>query len=421
MILNGHYTFYDSFGTITHAPVLQGCKGYQSSRECTNVVHTAKDTTAQGAETVKHAHRALSPATRLIRLPGPFRMFRGGTLSEVDIAFESWGEQNEAGDNTILLFTGLSPSAHATSSRDDAQPGWWEYMVGHGRPIDLDRYHVICVNSLGSCFGSTGPSSINPRTGEPYRLDFPELSVEDIAASAYAALKVLGIKHLHSVVGASLGGMTALAFALHYPEMFDNLISLCAAAKASPHAIAIRSLQREMIRKDPDWEGGNYPPYHEPVEGMRLARKLGLISYRSALEWDGRFARERVDDERQEPGPFGMEFQIESYLEANARKFVGSFDANSYLYLSRAMDWFDVADHKERLIALSKYAASRQALVVGVETDVLFPLHQQKEIAEMLAESGVAVTFEALSSVQGHDAFLVDKERFAPVIERFLR
>ena len=346
-------------------------------------------------------------------------MFRGGELSEVEIAFENWGELNAAKNNVVLLFTGLSPSAHATSSKENPEPGWWEYMIGHGKPIDTERYYVICINSLGSCFGSTGPSSINPATGEPYRLDFPELSVEDIAKASFEALRILGIKQVHTVVGASLGGMTALAYALHFPETFDNLVSLCAAAKASPFAIAIRSLQREVIRNDPHWKEGKYPPYREPVEGMRLARKLGLISYRSALEWDQRFAREKLSDDGTEKEAFGMEFQIESYLEGNAKRFVGTFDANSYLYLSRAMDWFDIADHEERLIALSKHADGKRALIVGVDTDVLFPLHQQREIAEMLDKCGMEVSFKALPSIQGHDAFLVDKERFSPVVKAF--
>jgi homoserine O-acetyltransferase len=271
---------------------------------------------------------------------------------------------------------------------------------------------------LGSCFGSSGPSSINPDTGEPYRLSFPELSVEDIAAAGRAVVKALSIPRLRAVVGASLGGMSALAYAVHYPEETDNLVTLCSAAKATPFAIAVRSLQREIIRNDPAWMEGNYPPEQEPILGMRLARKLGLISYRSAEEWDERFGRDVVagidaqDD-------FGPEFQIESYLEANAQKFVGSFDANSYLYLSRAMDWFDLEDHTERLIALAETGAGKRVLVVGVETDVLFPLHQQQSVAALLTESGLDVTFHALPSLQGHDAFLVDRERFVPVMSDF--
>jgi len=353
-----------------------------------------------------------------VLLEGPLSMYRGGVLPEAHIAYESWGTLNPQRDNAILVFTGLSPSAHAASSPQDTTPGWWEFMIGPGKPLDTDRFHIICINSLGSCFGSTGPSSVDPRSGEAYRLNFPELAVEDIAAAGRAVIKALQIPRLKAVVGASLGGMTALAYAVHYPEETDNLVSLCSAAKATPFAISVRSLQREIIRNDPAWMDGNYPRDREPVEGMRLARKLGLISYRSAEEWDERFGRDVVSEAARGDN-FGPEFQIESYLEANAQKFVGTFDANSYLYLSRAMDWFDLEDHNERLIALASNGAGKKALVVGVETDVLFPLHQQKSVAALLTESGLDVTFHALPSLQGHDAFLVDRERFVPVMADF--
>ncbi|MEN8170698.1 MAG: homoserine O-acetyltransferase [Pseudomonadota bacterium] len=356
-------------------------------------------------------------ACRTINLPGPLKMHRGGELPEVHITYECWGELSAEKDNAVLVFTGLSPTAHAASSPRDTTPGWWEYMIGPGKPLDTNHYHVICVNSLGSCFGSSGPSSVDPRTGKQYRLSFPDLSIEDIAAAGHAVIQALNIPCVRAVVGCSLGGMTALSYAVHYPEETHNVVVVSGAAKATPHAIGIRSLQREIIRNDPDWMGGNYPADKEPVEGMRLARKLGLISYRSADEWDERFGRDMIN--AQERKPFGAQFQIESYLEANAQKFVGSFDANSYLYLSRAMDWFDLGDHQERLIALCQFSAGKKALVIGVETDTLFPIHQQQSVAAMLTESGLDVSYHALPSLQGHDAFLVDKECFAPLIEEF--
>lgn len=357
-------------------------------------------------------------ARRFVKLEGPLAMHRGGVLPEATIAYECWGNLNAARDNAVLLFTGLSPSAHAASSTRDPSPGWWEFMIGPGKPLDTERFYIICVNSLGSCFGSTGPSSLNPDSGEPYRLDFPELTVEDIAAAGRAVIKALAITRLRAVVGASLGGMTALAYAVHYPQQIDNLVTICSAAKATPFAIAVRSLQREIIRSDPAWMDGNYPADREPVSGMRLARKLGLISYRSAAEWDERFGRDVVA-EKERGADFAPQFQIETYLEANANKFVGSFDANSYLYLSRAMDWFDLEDHTERLIALAEEGAGKRALVIGVETDVLFPLHQQESVAALLTESGLDVSFHALPSLQGHDAFLVDRERFLPPMADF--
>lgn len=367
----------------------------------------------------------IPPATRIVTIPGPFAMRRGGVLARVEIGYESWGALSPARDNVVLVFTGLSPSAHAASHPQDPTPGWWEYMIGPGRPLDTRRFHVICVNSLGSCYGSTGPASPDPgRGGEPYRLRFPELTVEDIASSARAALHQLGIRHLHTIVGASLGGESALAYAVMFPQEVDNLILISSAASATPYAIALRSLQREIVRSDPAWQGGFYPEGGGPRQGLMLARKLGLVSYRSAGEWQERFGRRRAAAAAGgAQAPFGIEFEVEAYLEANARKFAESFDANCYLYLSRAMDWFDVAaEHGGGSLACAlARVRARRALVIGVETDTLFPLWQQRELADGLrAAAGCAVEFAALPSIQGHDAFLVDKERFSVVVAPFL-
>ena len=359
----------------------------------------------------------LPPATRRLSLTEPFPMRCGAVLPEVRIAYECWGTLAPAADNAVLLYTGLSPNAHAASSEADPTPGWWEYMVGPGRPIDTERYFVVCVNSLGSCFGSTGPASINPASGRRYGLEFPELAVEDIAAVGRALVRRLGIERLAAVVGASLGGMSALAHAVLFPSEVARLAALSAAARPQSWAIAVRSLQREVIRSDPAWNGGEYDERSRPREGMRLARKLGLISYRSAEEWEQRFGRSRVAEP--EADPFGTEFQVESYLDANARKFIDTFDPNAYLYLSRAMDRFDLAEHGGSVEAALARVQAAHSLVVGVETDVLFPLVQQRALAEGLRRAGRAVRFEALDSVQGHDAFLVDEERFAPVVRAF--
>lgn len=359
-------------------------------------------------------------ARRIARLERPFPMRLGGTLREVEIAYETWGELNAARDNAILIFTGLSPSAHAASSRDDPAPGWWEDMVGPGRPVDTRRWLVVCINSLGSCFGSTGPASTDPDTGEPYRLRFPVLTVEDIARGGFEALRSMGVERLAAVIGPSLGGMTAHAFCAMFPGVARALISISAAARSTPFAIALRSLQREMIRRDPAWAGGQYPPGAGPIGGMRLARKLGMITYRSAAEWQVRFGRERTAQERKSGDPFGIDFEIESYLEAQANRFVGQFDANCYLYISRAMDLFDLAEHGGSVSAALKLSALSKALVIGVETDLLFPLASQREIAEGLEHAGVETQFSVLASIQGHDSFLVDMERFRPAIGEYL-
>ena len=358
-------------------------------------------------------------ATRILRVFDRFALKRGGELAEVQLAYETWGQRNVQGTNSILLFGGLSPSAHACASTEDPTPGWWEWMVGPGKPIDTDAYHVICVNPMGSCFGSTGPASINPEIGKPYGPDFPELSIEDMARSAHALVELLGIQTLHTVIGVSLGGMTALAYAIEFADEVEQLVSISSAMRAEAAAIAMRSLQREIIRNDPAWEQGYYPPAAGPQNGMRMARKLGLISYRSAEEWRQRFGHERVAAESTSSDEFSLEFQVESYLDANARKFVSCFDANCYLYLSRSMDWFDVADFAATDEAALARVTARRALVIGVETDTLYPIHQQRAMADLLCEQGADVEFVVMPSIQGHDAFLVDRERFAPVLKSF--
>jgi homoserine O-acetyltransferase len=357
----------------------------------------------------------MGSARKYHQVNGSFNM-RHGHLESPTITYETWGELNFQKDNGILLFTGLSPSAHAASSEVDPSSGWWEQMVGESKPIDTTKYFVICVNSLGSCFGSTGPTSINPETGEPYRLAFPVLTIEDIARSGHEVVKSLGLDRLHSVVGASMGGMTSIAYAILFPEIAESVVSISGSARAAPFAISLRSLQREIIQSDPIWNEGNYDVTEEPVLGMRLARKLGMLTYRSAAELEQRFGRELIPEERQTGESFGLDFEVESYLEAHANKFIGTFDANCYLYLSRAMDLFDVADHGGSVEhGLARVGASR-ALVIGVETDLLFPISHQKRIADGLVNGKREVIFHSLESIQGHDAFLVDMDRFRPIL-----
>jgi len=365
---------------------------------------------------------ATAPATarKILELNRPFPMRRGGVLQGVQIAYETWGELSFCNDNAILIFTGLSPSAHAASSTGDPSPGWWEDMIGPGRPIDTRRFFVICVNSLGSPFGSTSPASINPATGEPYRLTFPVLTVEDIARAGHEVVTSLGIKKLAAVVGPSMGGMTVLAYCALFPGEVGAVVSISSAARSTPFAIALRSLQREMIRRDPAWKDGNYTPDAIPVQGMRLARKLGMITYRSAKEWQMRFGRERANVERRPGDPFGIDFEVEAYLENHAIKFTGQFDPNCYLYLSRAMDLFDLADHGGSVEGALRHFTVERALIIGVETDLLFPIEQQQELADGLNNGKRSVQFARLPSIQGHDSFLVDMDRFRPVMASFL-
>jgi homoserine O-acetyltransferase len=369
----------------------------------------------------------IPPGTRFHALPSPFPMKRGGALHGARIAYETWGTLSPARDNAILILTGLSPDAHAAANAGNPEPGWWEGMLGPGKPIDTDRWFVVCTNALGSCKGSTGPASIDPATGEPYRLDFPELSIEDGADAAFEVVRGLGIGRLACVIGNSMGGMAALAFLLRHPGSARAHVNISGSARALPFSIAIRSLQREAIRLDPAWNHGRYDEAHYPEAGMRMARKLGVITYRSALEWDGRFGRVRLDsDRRDDEDPFGLEFEVESYLEAHARRFVRRFDPNCYLYLSRSMDWFDLAECAEEkrgggdaMRGLARIRVEK-ALAIGVHTDILFPLQQQEQVADGLRAGGADAQFLPLPSPQGHDAFLVDLERFGPAVAGFL-
>lgn len=371
-----------------------------------------------------NAYSFTTAATRHIKLDDVsgegFKMWRGGCLAEVTLAYETWGELSAACDNAIIIFTGLSPSAHAASSPQDPSPGWWEYMVGPGKAIDTDQFFVVCANSLGGCYGSTGPSSINPDTGKPYGAEFPDVTVEDIAASGYFLMRQLGVGKVHAVVGSSMGGMSSIAYAMQYPGEVEYIISISAATSALPLTIALRSLQREIIRSDPDWNEGQYTDDNKPLSGMSLARKLGLVSYRAADEWNSKFDRARLPEEKLTGKRFEREFEIENYLEYNAQKFINSFDPNSYLYLSRAMDWFDIAEHGDSLESAMSKIDVRKALVIGVTTDILFPGRQQREIADLMHATGTDVDYVEIDSTNGHDAFLIDDEHFTPVVKKFL-
>ena len=371
-----------------------------------------------------NAYSFTTKATRRAKLtkldPNGFQMHRGGRLAEVIIAYESWGKLSPDADNAILIFTGLSPSAHAASSDEDTSPGWWEYMIGPNKAIDTNRFYVVCMNSLGGCYGSTGPESINPETGVKYGVDFPDLTIEDIASAGHGLMLELGVEKLHSAVGSSMGGMAAIAYAILFPQSVNYLISISASAHVLPLTIATHSLQREIIRSDPAWKNGQYKTCEEPLVGMALARKLGLVSYRAADEWNSKFDRSKLPPEKLTGEPFEMEFEIENYLEYNAQKFILNFDANSYQCISRSMDLFDLAEHGGSVDASMAKIKVTRALIIGVTTDILFPLAQQRELADSLSAAKTDVEYVEIDSPNGHDAFLIDEEHFSPVVKKFL-
>jgi len=358
-------------------------------------------------------------ATWLLHIEEPFRFASGGKIPRVDVAYETWGTLNADRSNGVLILTGLSPDAHAASSAENPTEGWWEPMIGPGKPIDTDRHFVICVNSLGSCKGSTGPSCTHPKTGKQYRLSFPDLVIADIAAAAYRVLQSLEIRQLRALIGPSMGGMSSFALMKQVPDITRHFLAISTAARAEPFGIAIRSLQREMIVRDPHWKDGAYTNDDWPETGMRLARKLGMISYRSEPEWRKRFGRELQN--RYNERLFGMHFSVESYLESAARKFTRNFDPCCYLYLSRAIDWYDISEGYESMEAAFASIQLESAQVIGVDTDFLWPPHQQKEICKMFSGKGVDCNLVMLPSIQGHDSFLVDYKRFCPVVENYLQ
>jgi homoserine O-acetyltransferase/O-succinyltransferase len=359
-------------------------------------------------------------ARRYAILPDPFPMWRGGVLHGARIAYETWGKLNAARDNALLLFTGLSPPAHAAASPEDPAEGWWEGMVGPKLAIDSERFFVICVNSLGSCFGSTGPASLDPATGHPYRLAFPDLSIEDIARAGFETVRALGITRLDTVMGPSLGGSVTLAYAALFPGTARRLVCISGTAAASPFAIALRSIQREAITSDPSWADGNYSPEQPPITGLRLARKLGTVTYRSAAEWQQRFGRQPIRADMRAHNPFASEFAVQGYLEALAQRFINAFDANCYLYISRSIDRFELTAHGDA-VELFRRSGLTEALVIGVQTDLLFSVSEQQSIARSLDDAGVATRFVSLPCIQGHDSFLIDLETFGREIGKFLR
>ncbi len=367
-------------------------------------------------------------AAQQVLLPSPFRLQAGGVLEGAEVAVETYGTLSPGRDNAILLFTGLSASAHAASHPADTSSGWWEGMIGPGKALDTTRYFVISVNSLGSCFGSTGPASPNPVTGCPYGADFPELRVEDIARASQAAVDALGIDQLAAVVGCSLGGMTVLAHAVCFPGRARAMVSISGAVAANAAAIATRSLQREMVGSL--LRAG--APQESVRQAMRWARKIGVLSYVGTELLEKRFGRDQTE-------PFagrgsGTDFEVESWLEHLAQKFVRQFDPWAYWYISRAMDLFDFAAHGAApegdavvhrhdaadAARAASYLRLERTLIIGVQEDLLFPVNQQREIAGVLDAAGIQTDYVELASPYGHDAFLTETALFTPVLAGFL-
>lgn len=379
-------------------------------------------------------------------------------LPELDIAYETWGTLSPARDNVILLHTGLSASSHAASTRENPAPGWWEKFIGPGRALDTSRFFIICTNVLGGCYGTTGPSSNDPATGRPYATTFPVVSIFDMVRAQYALLDHLGIEKLYASVGSSMGAMQSLAAGWMYPSRVGKIVSISGTARSSPSSIAMRFAQRSVLMTDPNWNDGFYYDRLPPHAGLKLARQIATITYRSGPEWDIRFGRQLRDtpesSERRTPA-LCADFLIETYLDHQGEQFCLKYDANSLIYISKAMDLFDMTEPSLAALGLSSSDStppikpSKQArahpppanpaphlpalaaglsplahtpvLILGVQSDILFPVDQQRELADALRMAGNSrVSYYELGGVWGHDTFLLDEQNVGGAIRGFL-
>ena len=425
-----------------------------------------------------------SGATLNYHCDEPLQLDWGGVLREFDIAYETWGDINADKSNVILLHTGLSASSHAHSTEKNPKPGWWEKFIGPDGCLDTNKYHIICTNVIGGCYGSTGPSSIDPANGERYATRFPILTMEDMVRAQFRLLDELGIEKLYASVGASMGGMQSLATGVLFPQRVGRIASISGCARSHPYSIAMRHTQRQVLMMDPNWHRGFYYDRLPPHHGMKLAREIATVTYRSGPEWEQRFGRRRADPSKQPA--LCPDFLIETYLDHAGQKFCLEYDANSLLYVSKAMDLFDLGAKNQRASSTRRAAHAQRvrsgspseiltadsscsltlpetpyeeqpdtsppqdlntpttwtsappqdlvaglaplrdhpALILGVASDILFPAWQQREIAETLRRAGNnSVTHVELGedvSLFGHDSFLLDLEHIGGNLRRFL-
>lgn len=346
----------------------------------------------------------------------------GKKLGPITLAYETYGELNADKSNAILILHALSGDAHVAGRHEetDRKPGWWDNMVGPGKAFDTSKYFVICTNVISGCKGSTGPCSIDPATGKPYGLNFPVITIKDMVRAQKHLIDHLGIKQLLCAVGGSMGGMQTLQWSVMYPDALKLAIPIATTARLSPQAIAFDAVGRHAIMTDPNWNDGNYYDGGVPAAGLSLARMIGHITYLSDQSMHKKFGRDMVGEQRFD---FETDFQVESYLNYQGDSFVSvkKFDANSYLYITKAMDYFDLAQEAGGSLqkALSKAKAS--FLVVSFSSDWIFPPYQSKEIVTALRRSNKDVSYAEIKSDYGHDAFLLEVDALSQLITNFLQ
>lgn len=354
--------------------------------------------------------------------PNEMILENGASFGPITMAYETYGELAADGGNVVLVTHALTGDSHVAGyyHSDDKKPGWWDIMVGPGKGIDTDRYFVICANILGGCMGTTGPGSQNPETGRPYGLDFPVVTIADMVRTQKALLDYLGVDRILAVVGGSLGGMQVLEWCVRYPEMVSAAIPLATTTRHSALAIAFNEVARQAIMVDPKWQNGNYYGGLKPDLGLAVARMIGHITYLSDESMRQKFGR-RLQDKADFSFNFEADFQVESYLRYQGKKFVERFDANAFLYITKAADYFDLQRSHGEGAAVAAFAKTKAAfLVVSFTSDWLYPTYQSRAMVQAMKKNGLDVSFCEIEAQWGHDAFLLPSPRLNDLIKGFL-
>ena len=360
-----------------------------------------------------------APSNSLV-LPDPLPLDSGAALTGVRIAYETYGALDADKSNAVLVCHALTMDQYVASPHPiTGKPGWWEQSVGPGKIIDTDRYHVICANVIGSCMGSTGPASNGP-DGTPYAMDFPVITIRDMVRAQVAMLDAMGIERLYCVIGGSMGGMQALSLAANFPERADRVLAIATTARHSAQNIAFHEVGRQAIMADPAWNGGDYYASGKtPDNGLAVARMAAHITYLSEEGLTEKFGR-RLQDREEKTFGFDADFQVESYLRYQGSGFTQRFDANSYLYITRAMDYFDLAEEHGGTLAQAFAGTRARFCVISFDTDWLYPTAESRHIVHALNAAGAPVSFVELSAPYGHDSFLLDVPALDRVMKGFL-
>jgi homoserine O-acetyltransferase len=350
--------------------------------------------------------------------PNELLLESGEKLGPITIAYETYGELDKEKSNAVLVLHALSGDAHAAGFHAGKKdPGWWSDLIGPGKGVNTDEYFVICSNVIGGCQGSTGPSSINPKTGKPYGLDFPLITIGDMVNAQRCLIDYLGIERLLAVTGGSMGGMQVLQWMVSYPERIRGAVPIATTMKHTPQQIAFNEVGRQAVMADPDWKKGAYYGLGVPAKGLAVARMIGHITYMSDTSMAEKFGRRFRTDKA--PFKFGAEFEVEGYLRHRGDNFVKRFDANSYLYITKAIDYFNILNGHS-IDSIFK-GLKAKAFVVAFKSDWLYPAYQSQEIVKACKLAGVDASYCEISSTYGHDAFLLEVEQETQLIRHFLK